>query len=96
MTSFGLMIKAHSKSSQLSRNEGLMFTFYNIAWVIGPLLAGFISNSFGINSIFILAAFFMLLSFVIIKFANVVDNRKQKKTDENLIKNFKEFFKKHT
>lgn len=93
VTSFGLMKKDYSKKSQLSRNEGLMFTFANIAFVIGPLLAGYIANKNGINNVFILSAIFIFLAFTILKLEKVKDDRKQKKTHKNLFKNFFAFFK---
>jgi MFS family permease len=92
LTSFGLMIKDKSKKEKLSRNEGLLFTFTNIAFVIGPLLAGFISSKFGVKYIFLIASLFLIFAFFILRIGKVKDNRKDKKVHNNILKNFKAFF----
>ena len=38
ITTFGLIIKDKSSKKVLSRNEGLVYTFANVSWVIGPLI----------------------------------------------------------
>ncbi len=70
-----------------------MYSFMNIAWVIGPLIAGYISESFGIKIIFVLAAIFILLASLIFKISKINDSNIKKKIDKNLIKNFVDFFK---
>ncbi len=93
ITSFGIIIKDKSSEKQLSRNEGLMYSFWNVAWVIGPLIAGYISDRFGIRIIFVLAAIFILIAFLIFRISKINDANIKKKTDTNLIKNFLDFFK---
>ncbi len=93
VTSFGIIVKDKSKEKQLTRNEGLMYTFINIAWVIGPLIAGYASNAFGIRIIFILSAVFILISLIFLKLSKIKDSNIKKKLDKNLIKNFIDFFK---
>ena len=43
VTSFGIIIKDKSSKTQLSKNEGVVFTFVNLAWILGPLIAGYIA-----------------------------------------------------
>ncbi len=93
ITSFGIIIKDFSKNSKLSKNEGLRFTFINFAWIIGPLIAGFVSNQYGINMIFVISAVFIFLALILGKFMDLKDHHTQKKIDRNLIKNFFAFFK---
>ncbi len=93
ITSFGIIIKDKSHQKQLSRNEGLMYSFLNVAWVIGPLIAGYISKGFGINIIFVLAAIFILIASLIFKISKIKNVNIKKKTDTNLVKNFMDFFK---
>ncbi|HUS49193.1 MAG TPA: MFS transporter [Candidatus Paceibacterota bacterium] len=92
-TSFGIIVKDKSSEKQLSRNEGLMYTFMNIAWVIGPLIAGYISSSFGIGIIFTLSAIFILIAALFFKLSKISDANIKKKADTNIIKNFTDFFK---
>jgi len=93
ITSFGIIVKDNSIKNQLSRNEGLMYTFWNVAWVIGPLVAGYISESFGIGLIFMLAAIFVLIASFTFKLYKIKDTNVKKKVHKNIIKNFKDFFK---
>ena len=91
ITSFGLIIRDRSKRSHLSKNEGLIFTFVNVAFVIEPLLAGYIADRNGINNVFILSAIFVFLAFFILRLEKIEDNRKQKKVHKDLFKNFFSF-----
>ena len=93
ITSFGIIIRDKSRAENLSRNEGLMYTFLNIAWVIGPLIAGYVSEAYGIHLIFLLAAIFILIAGFIFKISKVNDSHVSKKIDTNVIQNFRNFFK---
>jgi len=92
VTSFGIIIKDKTQK-QLSRNEGIMYTFFNLAWVLGPLIAGYISDAFGISLIFVLSAIFLLVATAFFIVSQIKDNRVVKKPNKNLLKNFLEFFK---
>jgi MFS family permease len=92
ITSFGLIVKDRSREKQLPRNEGFMYTFLNIAWVVGPLIAGYISERFGISTIFLLAAIFLIVSGFAFKIARIKDSHIKKRADKNVLKNFLEFF----
>lgn len=93
VTSFGIMIKDKSKMKELSRNEGLRFTFANIAWVIGPLIAGVLSEKYGVNIIFSLSALFMMISFLLFRMFRINDHNVKKRIHKHPIKNFIAFFK---
>ncbi len=93
ITSFGLIIKDASRKNRLSENEGLMFTFYNLAWIIGPLITGYILVKSGVNPVFVLASVFMILAFILTKISGIKNYHIQKKADKDLIKNFFSFFK---
>jgi MFS family permease len=93
ITTFGLIVKDKSNQKQLSRNEGLVYTFMNVGWVLGPLIAGFIADKFGINRVFLLSATFMFMAFVLFRISNIKDSHVKKKVDLNLLKNFLAFFK---
>ncbi|MFA5174301.1 MAG: MFS transporter [Candidatus Pacearchaeota archaeon] len=93
ITSFGIILKDKSSEKQLSRNEGLMYTFMNTSWLIGPLIAGLLSEKYGIPIIFLLSAVFIFISLFLLKISKINDNNIKKKVDNNLIKNFFDFFK---
>jgi len=93
ITSFGIIIKDTSRKNRLARNEGLMYTFSNLAWLLGPLVAGFLAEIYNINLVFVLSAVFVLIALVFFNFSRMRDGHVKIKTDDNLLKNFFDFFK---
>lgn len=92
ITSFGILVRDISENRGLSRNEGVVYTFNNIAWVIGPLLAGYLAAQFGEKHIFIFSAVFIAAALIFFRFARIKDDNVKKKVDKHLLKNFVEFF----
>jgi len=93
ISSLGLIIEHSSKKRDLSKNVGYLYTLSNVAWVIGPLLAGLILRAIGIKWVFIFASLIIFLSLLIFKIIKVDCKVKKKKIDRNLTKNFLDFFK---
>lgn len=93
VSSFGLIVRDKSRKNSLSRNEGLMYTFGNLAWVIGPLIAGYVSANSSVKSVFIIAAVLIFISIIIFLISKIKDDKKLKKTDGDVFSNIKEFFK---
>lgn len=93
ITSFGLIIKDKSNQKKLSRNEGLMYSFWNTAWIIGPLIAGYLSEILGINLIFALSAIFLLFASLFFRVSGIKDSNIKKKVDADMRKNFIDFFR---
>jgi MFS family permease len=92
ITSFGLILRDKSKDRDVSKNVGLIYTFANLAWLIGPLIAGILAEKFGIRSVFVFGAFFMLLSLLLFRNFGIKDDRHEKKTDDKFFKLLKDFF----
>ncbi len=92
ITSFGIIIRDKSKETELSRNEGVMYTLMNIAWVIGPLLSGLLSEILGISFVFVISAIFIFLALISFRVSRIKDSNLRKKIDKHMFKNFKEFF----
>jgi MFS family permease len=93
ITSFGIIIRDKSRETELSRNEGVMYTLLNVAWVVGPLVAGLLSEFLGLSFIFVISAIFMFLALISFKVSRIQDPNLKKKIDKNMFKNFKEFFR---
>lgn len=51
-----------SKGKQRSREVGVLYALIEIAFIIGPVIGGFVSQSFGFGVLFGLASFLMLVS----------------------------------
>lgn len=88
----GIIMRDKSKDDSVSKNTGIMYTMFNIAWLLGPILAGFLAERMGIHFVFIIAGCLMLLAFILLKLLRVSDNRVRNHADRNLFKLIKEFF----
>lgn len=93
IASSGILVRNKSKSKDVSKNEGFIYTLLNIAWLIGPLIAGFIANKYGIHRVFLFAAFFVFISFLLLNIFKFRDHVISKRVDTNLFKVLKDFFK---
>ncbi|MBU0894720.1 MAG: MFS transporter [Nanoarchaeota archaeon] len=92
VTTIGIIISDKSKNSELSKNEGFVYTFFNLAWLVGPLFAGFISEKYGFSFVFLISSILMFLSLILFKFFKISDTKKPKRLDKNLYKLTKDFF----
>ncbi len=93
ITSFGIIVKDRSKKGQLSGNEGFLYSFMNLSWVIAPLIGGYLASSLGSRYVFLFASLFLLFGLVTFKAVKIRDSRVKKNIDSNIKKNFMEFFK---
>lgn len=93
VTSYGIIISDKSKKKNLTKNEGFIYTLMNMSWLIGPLIAGFVSQQFGLRAVFLFAALFAFMAFLLLINFRIKDGRITKNYDGNLIKICREFFK---
>ena len=93
VTSFGIIVRDKSKDQSVSKNIGLIYTFLNISWLIGPLIAGFVAQKYGFGKVFLIASGIMFLSFLLFQKFKIKDERKEKKIDKNPLKLFIDFLK---
>jgi MFS transporter, ACDE family, multidrug resistance protein len=93
VSTLGVIVKDKSSNKALSKNEGLLFTFVNLGYLVGPLLGGYIAAKYQLTSVFIIAIIASLIAMFIFKFNAVKDSRTTKPHD-NVFKNFLDFFKK--
>tara|TARA_Y100000034_G_scaffold46233_1_gene56859 strand:- start:10995 stop:12179 length:1185 start_codon:yes stop_codon:yes gene_type:complete len=94
ITCFGLIVRDKTRDSSVSKNEGIIFTSRNIAFLIGPIIVGFIANKYGISKVFFFAAVVMFITLILFKLMKIQDNRIKKRVDKSSIKVFINFFKK--
>src|SRR3989344_4248894 len=93
ITIFGIIVRDKSKDKEVSKSEGFIYTLLNIAWFIGPIIAGYIASRLGENIVFLFAAGLIFVSAIIFNITRIVDARVTKKIDKNPFKLFTEFFK---
>lgn len=94
VTSYGIMVRDKSKQKELSKNEGLVYTLINIAWLLGPIIAGYVAANLGERKVFFLAACFLFIALLSFRGMKINDNRTKKKKDKNAVKIFISYFKK--
>lgn len=93
ISSFGILVRDASSQQGLSRNEGLVYTFANIAFVLGPLIAGFVAAQYGIRWVFVVSAATLFIGFLFFKFSKIQGDGGKKRLDKNIYRNFIDFFK---
>ncbi len=93
ISSWGIIVRDKSKRKELTRNEGILYTVYNMGWLAGPPVAGYIASRFNFKGVFFSAAFILIISLILFVRFKIKDHRKTKHVDENVLKNFIDFFK---
>lgn len=89
----GLIVRDNSESQNVSKNEGLIYAILNLAWFIGPLIAGYLANKYGFGSVFFLSSVLILFSIFIINFFKIKDKKKAKYLKAKIFKSVFNFFK---
>ncbi|MFH1455406.1 MAG: MFS transporter [archaeon] len=94
INSAGIIIKECSTETNLAENEGFMYTVMNLGWLLGPIIAGFVSGKYDIPLVFVLSSIFMItaLAMLIISKINFKEE-KDGKVHKNFVKNVKEYLK---
>ena len=79
----------------IGRTEGIYYTFKNLGWVIGPLLAGYILFKYNIITNFLWIALFIFLGWVLFLYFEIKafeENKKPEITIKHVNQNIKLFF----
>ncbi len=91
--SFAILFRDSSSNKELNENEGFLFSIINVGWLVAPMLAGYLLESYGFSGMFIMAAIFLLIGLVlIVEVKSLKKVSVSKKLDKNIIRNLKEFF----
>ena len=93
VTLFGLIVRDETEDENVSRNEGIMYALLNSAWMVGPLIAGYIAKVSGFKSVFFLSFAFILFSIFAFSIFRIKDERKNKNIDKNVLAVVLEFFR---
>lgn len=93
VTVFGIILRDKSKDKNVSKNIGLVYTFVNLSWLIGPLIAGFIAQDYGIAKVFFVGAGFQALAFFLFISFRIKDDRVEKRIDRHPLRILTDFLK---
>ncbi len=93
ISSWGIIVRDKSKRKELTKNEGILYTVYNAGWLIGPPVAGYIASRFNFKGVFFSAALILFIALILFVRFKIKDHKKTKHIDENVLKNFIDFFK---
>ena len=92
---YGILLRDSVKRKNLGKTEGLFYTFSNLAYLTGPLIAGFVSAKYGIKPVFLLSAFSIIIALAIFKTLRLKDIKHNTRDDGGIkgsLKNLKQFF----
>lgn len=92
LTSFGIILRDNSKKKKVSGNFGLIYSLAAVAWIIGPLIVGFISKNNGLRIVFSVSSLLLLTGVLVFRTSKINDNNIKKRVDRDFSKNFKAFF----
>ena len=93
ITTFGLIVRDNTEDENVSKNEGFVYTLFNSAWLVGPLIAGYVASKFGFESVFFLTTLFIVLSLFSFRLFRLKDGRITKKVDKNILQLIAGFFR---
>ncbi|MBU3907128.1 MAG: MFS transporter [Nanoarchaeota archaeon] len=94
ITCLGIIVRDKSKDKCVSENEGIIYTSLNIAWLVGPLIAGFVASKYGILRVFTFASIAVFIALILFESFRMRDYPNRKKVDKNVFKIFVEFLRK--
>lgn len=88
----GLYVKdSVINTKTLGKTEGFYFTFLNLAWLIGPLLGGSLSETLNLNTVFLISSFFSLIGLILV-ITHVSSKQIPYKDGHHFFSNLKDFF----
>lgn len=90
----GILIRHNSSRMNLSKNEGFIFSLFNLSFLIGPLLGGFLLAFTGIRSLFLISAAMFIVSIFVLRSSKLDHGDVKKRVDKKVFRNFLDFFKK--
>jgi MFS family permease len=94
INSFGIILRDNSRDNSVSKNLSLIYTFFNLAWLIGPIIAGYFAQKKGFDFVFLLSSIILFISLILFYAFRIKDNRIVKKgSDLNLFKLVYNFLK---
>ncbi len=90
----GLLLRDLTSRKGLGEVEGWSFTVANTAWLIGPLLGGFLAAKYNTSILFIIAAIFVLSAYLLILKNQIHLKEPKKLKHHKVLRNIKVYFKK--
>lgn len=94
--SFGILFRDVAKISEIGKAEGLQYTFANMGWLIGPLLAGYMASLLGIRPVFLISVIAVVIALVLFKTVRIRHHkpkREPKGALKTVFENTKSFLK---
>jgi MFS family permease len=89
---FGILIRENSTKKNITANEGLIYFLMNIGWLLGPLLSGYLANTYSMNVVFVLASICLLGGVYNLTFSEKLEEKKITKKTKPFFYNLKSFF----
>ncbi|PLX20761.1 hypothetical protein C0584_04940 [Candidatus Parcubacteria bacterium] len=92
--SFSILFKDITKNNEYTKKEGMMYSFLNIGWFIGPFLGGLLIENYSFAHTFALTSMFFSITFLISYSLKLKLRKKEHKViDANIIQNIFSYFR---
>ncbi len=94
VSALDICFRDNTTNDTLNKQIGLLYTILNVAWLVGPLVAGFFLLEFGMQTVFLFVALFYAISlflFSVIKTEEKV--KKREILDKHILLNIKYYLK---
>src|SRR3989344_8925579 len=89
----GLLLRDLTTSKNLGKVEGWSFAVANMAWLIGPLLGGFIAAKYNHKIVFLISAIIVFCAYLLASRNHLHFKEPKKKESFSILKNLKYYFK---
>lgn len=93
--SLGTLVRNLSNIKNIGKDKSLSYVFSNTAWLVGPILAGYIAAFISNGSVFIYSAILYFISFILLNEFGIKPKEKHDgNVHKNIISNISSFLKK--
>ncbi len=89
----GILLKDNSKKKELAKNEGLIYTFLNLGWIIGPLIGAYIASKYSVYSVFIASSLFIFVALFVFSFSKFKEDRVRLVEHKDVFRNLLNYFR---
>lgn len=90
---YGIIVRGKSKDKSVSKNEGYIYALLNVAFILAPLVAGYLAAQLGFRSVFLFGAALIFLSIISLRCFHVKEIKTKNPIDKKPLKLFFTFFK---
>lgn len=89
---YSILFRDSVTRKKLNEAEGFLYTLLNLAWLLGPLIAGFFILKFGVSSVFFLSIAFVFIGIFLLLLTRLPNFKaKRFEYDTHVVENVRDF-----